>query len=700
MSAATDGMEEIVREFLAESAEGLDRLERDLVELEHDPTSRPRLAEIFRAVHTLKGSSGMLGYPKLELVAHAGESLLGGLRDGKLALNPALAGGLLAMVDALRALLGAIERTGSEGIDDYGGVVRSLEELLHSPAVQVAAADAVHDGAANGLGSENTTSGSTIRVDVSLLDRLMDLAGELVLARNQTLRLAASQADGAMLSAAQRLKRVTSDLQDAVIKARLQPIGSIWNKFPRLARDLALACGKRVIVEMEGAETELDRALLEAIKDPLIHILRNAIAHGIETPEQRTRAGKTAAGHLRFRSFHLEGRVHVEVSDDGAGIDLDRVRRRALERGLITPEQAGGLSEQQLARLAFVPGFSTAETVTNVSGRGVGLDVVRTNVEKMGGAVDLQSVTGEGVALHIIIPLTLAILPVIIVSSGGQRFAIPQANLIAVARLERGMGASSIERVCGAPVFRLRDGLLPLCFLDQELYLKSSCADGLHIVVLQASAGQFGLVVDAVHDTEEIVVKPLGPQLKGLVCFAGAAILGDGQVVLILDVAGLAQRAGVVAGPRVPPTSEAAEAKETSDEATGNWLVFRGTTGSRLALPLSAVARLEEIPAEHIERSAGQEVVQYCGEILPLLRVSKLFHEPEQEGGLLQVAVLRESGVGVGLVMDRIEDIVEAVVDLRRDGLSDLVEGTAVIQDRVADVLNLKNVLARGRRAC
>ncbi len=696
MSATTDGMEEIAKEFLAESAEALDRLERDLVELEHDPTSRRRLAEIFRAVHTIKGSSGMLGYSRLESVAHAGESLLGGLRDGTLALNPSLTSGLFAMVDALRALLGAIERTGSEGIDDYSRVVCSLEELLRGPAAPVATEGAVHNVAVDGLWSKHTDAGGTIRVDVGLLDRLMDLAGELVLVRNRAQRLAASQADSAMLNAAQRLKRVSTDLQDAVIKARLQPIGSVWNKFPRLARDLALSCGKQVMVEMEGSETELDRALLEAIKDPLTHILRNAIAHGIETPQHRTCAGKTGAGHLRCRAFHREGRVHVEISDDGAGISLDRVRRRALEQRRITLQQAANMGERQLLDLVFAPGFSTAETVTRGSGRGVGLDVVRTNIEKIGGAVDLQSVAGEGTALHITIPLTLAILPVLIVSSGGQRFAIPQSNLIEVARLEGGLETSSIEQVCGAPVFRLRNGLLPLCFLDRELHLESSGADSLHIVVLQAGASQFGLVVDAVHGTEEIVVKPLGSQLRGITCFAGAAILGDGQVVLILDVAGLAEMTVVVAGPFMPPASAAAQTKETSDEAASSWLVFVGTAGSRFALPLSAVSRLEEIPAEHIERSAGQEVVQYRGEILPLLRVSALFHEPEPDRKLLQVAVLRQSGVGVGLVMDRIEDIVEAVVELRRDGRSDLLEGTAVIQGRVADVLNLKNVLARG----
>jgi two-component system, chemotaxis family, sensor kinase CheA len=695
MSAATDGMEEIVREFLAESAEGLDQLEHHLVELERGPNSHERLAEIFRAVHTLKGSSGMLGYPRLESVAHAGESLLGSLRDGKLALSPELISRLLSMVDTLRGLLRAVERTGSEGTGDYAGVVRSLEELLQGAAAPAAAAEDVHDVPADGLGGEKTAAGGTIRVDLGLLDRLMDLAGELVLASNQVLGCVSAQNNGANVHATQRLKRVTSDLQHAVMKARLQPIGSLWKRFPRLARDLALACGKQVTVEMHGSETELDRGILEAIGDPLTHMVRNAVAHGIETPEQRVRAGKTAAGRLSLRASHQEGRVHIEISDDGAGINLEAVRRRALEKGLITPEQSAKMGERELANLIFLPGFSTAERVTNVSGRGIGLDVVRANIEKIGGVVELRSVTGKGTALHFVIPLTLAIVPALIVSSAGQRFAIPQANLVEVAQLQR---ASSVGHVCAAPVYRLRDRLLPLCFLDRELHLEPSGADGLQVVVVEVGGGQFGLVVDAVHHTEEIVVKPLGTQLGVIAWFAGAAVLGDGQVVLILDVTGLARMARVVAVPRVRPPDNAVASNNANEASVPKWLVFPGTAGSRFAVPLSSVVRLEEIPADRIEHSAGCEVVQYGGEILPLLRISRLFHEPEQEGKLLSVAVIREAGSSAGLVIDRIEDIVEEMVELRHDGRNDLLEGSAVIRQRVADVLNLKHVLARAER--
>jgi len=630
--AASD-MDEIIRDFLVESTEELDLIESRLIELDQDCHSPEKLAEIFRAVHTLKGSSGMLGYAKLGSVAHAGESLLAALRDGHLALTPALITGLLVMVDALRTSLRSIKQTGSEGDGDYVNVVSSLEGFLQYPATPLPPAGAVHDAPADGLEhGEVTSAQATIRVNVGLLDRLMDLAGELVLARNQILGFAAAQNDGANIHSAQRLKRVTAELQATVMKTRLQPIGSIWNRFPRLARDLALACGKQVIVELDGSETELDRGILEAIKDPLTHILRNAIAHGIESPERRVGAGKSPAGRVRVCAFHQEGRVCVSVSDDGAGVNLEEVQERALHRGLITPEQAVKMGEQELAKLVFLPGFSTAETVTSICGRGIGLDIVRANIEKIGGVVDLQSLGGRGTTLHFEIPLTLAVVPALVVSSAGQQFAIPQANLVEVASLQE---ACSIEQVCGAQVLRLRDRLLPLCFLGSELHLESAGTSGLCVVV-EAGGHQFGLVVNAVRNTEEIVVKPLGAQLSPIPCFAGAALLGDGQIVLILDVTGLARMAGIAASsPR--RSQDDIKPRNTRNGIVQKWLIFRGSAESRFALPLSAVVRLDKVPADRIEHSAGREVIQYGGEILPLLRVSRLFNEPEREHPFLSV---------------------------------------------------------------
>ncbi len=457
MAAAIDGMQDIIKEFLAESAEGVDVLDHDLIALEREPDSRELLREIFRAVHTLKGNSGALGYSKLESVAHAGENALSRLRDGELTLSLETANGLLAMVDALRGLLRAIEENGNEGDGDYSTVISSLsglaeragsakaDEKVRKASLPSAEADSFSKTTAleEGLKARTTratlssatckvqpenlrggaeaappqvaTSSRSIRVPVGVLDRMMNLVGELVLARNQVLHSALGYSDASLATAAQRLKSVTAGLQESVMKARMQPIGSVWNQLPRLVRDMAAQFGKQIEIEMNGSEIELDRTILEAIKDPLTHILRNAIDHGIESPGERTRTGKTAAGHVRLSAFHEGGRVHVEISDDGAGIDLARVRQRAMERGLITAEQAASMSEQAPARLVFTPGFSTTETVTNISGRGVGLDVVRTNIERIGGMVDLQSVAGQGTTLKINLPLTLAILPALIV---------------------------------------------------------------------------------------------------------------------------------------------------------------------------------------------------------------------------------------------------------------------------------------------
>jgi two-component system chemotaxis sensor kinase CheA len=726
MAVVIDGMDEIIKEFLVESTEGLDLLDRDLIALERDPSSRELLSEIFRAVHTIKGTSGVLGFPKLESIAHVGENLLSRLRDGKMTLNPALTSGLLAMVDALRQLLGEIDRNGNEGEVDYSGVVDILEKLLDhslvdapivaSPATPVGTAQTVfpstsepaaieavnvsspaspveprNDNAKDGPG----ISGSSIRVDVGLLDKMMNLVGELVLARNQILQFTSSQTDPTVLSAAQRLNLITTELQESVMKTRMQPIGNVWNKFPRVVRDLALQFGKQVEIEMEGSDTELDKTIIEAIKDPLTHILRNAIDHGIELPPDRIRAGKPAGGRLEMRAFHEGGQVNIEIADDGAGIHLERVKQRALQRGLITPEQSGRIGDRELANLVFLPGFSTAEKVSNVSGRGVGMDVVKTNIEKIGGVVDLQTVAGKGTTLKIKIPLTLAIIPALIVTSGGERFAIPQVSLLELLRIQ---GGTRIEQIHGVPVYRLRGRLLPLVFLDRVLGLpelrRREESDAINIVVLQADGHPFGLVVDGISDTEEIVVKPLGKQLKGIACFAGATIMGDGDVALILDVLGIAQMAEVASQLSDSVDAQPIVQVGQTDSGCESWLLFRSPGGRRIALPLSQVSRLEEFPAERIERSAEGEVVQYRGEIMPLIRVSKLLNESSETRDLLPVVVFSHNQRSCGLVVERIEDITDEAVEAHSGNCNGWATGSAVIQQEVTDLMDLKCVMA------
>jgi two-component system, chemotaxis family, sensor kinase CheA len=736
-----DEMDEVIAEFLVESYENLDRLDRDLVDLEQNP-SADTLAGIFRTIHTIKGTSGFLGYAKLESITHVGENLLSRLRDGELELNAEITSGLLALVDGVRQILASIEADGSEGPGDWTPLVERLAALNRlaealpfgqvaiqagktSPQAVERAVAAQRQGDPRHIGEILVEAGelqpsdvvdtlaaqgehrpsmadNNIRVDVGQLDKLMNLVGELVLARNQILQFTTNQAggglvDAGLVSTSQRLNLITTELQAGVMKTRMQPIGNVWSKFPRVVRDLAVTCGKQVRIEMDGRETELDKTIIEAIKDPLTHLVRNAVDHGIETPEARRAAGKPAEGRLLLRAFHESGQVNIEISDDGAGLDVERIKRKAVERGLVSLEHAERMSDREACQLIFVAGFSTAAQVTNVSGRGVGMDVVKTHIEKIGGSVDLQSRLGHGTTLRIKIPLTLAIIPALVVTSGGDRYAIPQVNLLELVRLDSEQARSGIETIQGARVYRLRGNLLPIVYLHEELAvdIEPNDDDALNIVVLQADDRQFGLVVEGVSDTEEIVVKPLGHQLKGLNAFAGATIMGDGRVALILDVLGIAQQARVVDEVRdralADTLDDACESKADRQEL----LLAEIGDGDRLAIPLRAVDRLEEFRTTHIERAGGTPAVQYRDRILPLVSIAGHlgFSGPasveEGEDRLLQVVVHSVGDRSVGLVVERILDIVEEVVRIQRSSPRAGVVGSAVIQSRVTEVLDV-----------
>ena len=559
--------QDVIREFLIESHENLSRLDQELVELEKRPQDTALLASIFRTIHTIKGTCGFFAFSTLERITHEAETLLSQLRDGKRKLTPSLISLVLETVDATRKVLAAIEASGEEGPERFEDIAERLRLAAQSPA------DAENQGGADStpplpaeaqgaMGSSETAEGSkpeetvvkssavadaNIRVGVGLLDKLMDLVGELVLTRNQILQFNTEREDAALNTTSQRLNLITTELQEGVMKTRMQPIGMVWNKLPRVVRDMAVALGKQIRLEMDGADTELDRTIIEAIKDPLVHLVRNACDHGIEPPEVRARAGKPPQGRLTLRAYHEGGQVNIEIGDDGGGIDVARVKQKAVERGLLRSEQAEKLSDREALNLIFLPGFSTAQTVTNVSGRGVGMDVVKSNIEKIGGVVNVFSRPGEGATVKLKIPLTLAIIPGLVIASGGERFVIPQVSLLELIRLEGDSSEKHIEHVHGTPVYRRRGSLLPIAYLNQALGLKSAeRSDAVSMVVLQAEDRQFGLVVDGINDTQEIVVKPLGKQLKGLTEYAGATIMGDGRVALILDVLGIGQSAGVL----------------------------------------------------------------------------------------------------------------------------------------------------------
>ena len=488
-------MDEVIKEFLVESYENLEQLDRDLVALEKNPSDQETLASVFRSIHTIKGTCGFLDFSKLESVTHAGETLLSSLRDGKLLLSHEITTELLSMLDAVRQIMGSIETDGGEGDADYAALIEKLVHLQetnegspaaikpepedHVSVIPLSPDERDVEGAGRPQELSDSVKGrsesrpsiaeSSIRVDVGLMDKLMNLVGELVLARNQILQFAIKQDNAAFLGTSQRLSLVTTELQEGIMTTRMQPIANVWNKFPRVVRDLAQACGKQIRIDMEGEGTELDKTIIESINDPLTHIVRNSADHGIETSDVRTATGKAVEGRISLRAFHEGGQVNIEISDDGAGIDAMKVKAKAVERGVITPEQAGVMSEREALNLVFLPGFSTAQKVSNISGRGVGMDVVRTNIEKIGGTVDIHSVLGKGTTVKIKIPLTLAIIPALLVACGGSRYAIPQVSLLELVRLEGADATTRVEMIHGAPVYRLRGELLPLVYLSREL---------------------------------------------------------------------------------------------------------------------------------------------------------------------------------------------------------------------------------------
>ena len=685
--------QDVLREFLIESNENLNRLDSEIIELEQRPGDKELLASVFRTIHTIKGTCGFLGFPLLERIAHQAENLLALLRSGERQLSERLVALILECVDAIRRILGHIESSQQEGPDEYGGLVERLNAAVTGPIPEPQSVAAPPEPERASPASE-----SAIRVDVGLLDKLMNLVGELVLARNQVLQFTAQKEDGALNATAQRLNLITTELQENVMKTRMQPIGVVWNKLPRLVRDTAHACGRLVHLDMDGSGTELDKTIIEAIKDPLTHLVRNCCDHGIETPEERTRAGKTPHGTVSLKAYHEGGQVNIEVADDGAGVDLARVKAKAIEKGLIRPEMVERMSEHELLHLMFLPGFSTAREVTKVSGRGVGLDVVRCNIERIGGVVDVSSTPGAGTVIRLKIPLTLAIIPGLVVVSGGERFLIPQASLLELIRIERD-SAGKIERVHGTPVYRRRGRLLPVAFLNDVLGLKAASEeDVVNIVVLQSEDHQFGLVVDGIKDTQEIVVKPLGKQLKGLSVYAGATIMGDGRVALILDVLGVGQRSGVLADRESQSRTESQTIGAGGNEKQ-RILLFRDGTFERLAVPLALVARLEEFPQSMVERAGGRHVVQYRGGILKMVSLASIL---EPDAGAVaavtrdpvQAIVFADGSRSLGVMVDQILDIVEEAVSVRQSVKRPGLLGSAVIGKQVTDFLDLRALIA------
>ncbi|MCD6035016.1 MAG: hybrid sensor histidine kinase/response regulator [Rickettsiales bacterium] len=707
-------MDELITDFLTETVEGLAKLDNDLILLEKSPQDQQLLGNIFRVMHTIKGTCGFLGLSRLEVVAHAGENVLGKIRDKALHASPKAITLILEVVDAIKFIVDGLSATGKEpeGEDsELIGRVNAHAEgkdqadtgmISLAPAAPVVAAESEH-AVAESKKKEAITAAAvpettaiqpqqSLRVNIDVLEQLMQQASELVLTRNQLLQIGRTSQDSSFHVPLQRLNHITSELQDVVMKTRMQPVGNAWAKFPRLVRDLSNELHKNIELVMAGEETELDRQLLEYIKDPLTHMVRNSADHGIDTPEERKAAGKSEKGTITLDAYHESGHIVIRIADDGRGLNVERIKAKILEKGLASPEELASMSAKQIQYFIFHAGFSTAATITSVSGRGVGMDVVRTNIEKIGGNIDMQSVQGKGTTFLIKIPLTLAIMPILIVEAGGERFGIPQLGVLEMVRT----GPHSehhIEMINGAQVLRLRNRLLPLISLREalkmapapELTTEELAKKKVYIVVCQVGNSYFGIAVDKVFDTEEIVVKSVAPVLRHINVYAGSTILGDGSVIMILDINGISGKVGNMDIGQQTGLAEQHDATEEAHDFT--LLMFRSGEGAPKVVPLEVVSRLEKIDLSKIELSAGIPLLQYRG---GLMRVVSLDGEPlDVKPEIREIIVFVDEDKVMGMVVDQIEDIVTCHMDTRLSSGKEGFLGSPVVQGVTCELIDV-----------
>src|SRR5712664_3263209 len=756
-------MDDLLREFLTETNESLDTVDNQLVRFEQDPNNAKILDNIFRLVHTIKGTCGFLGLPRLEALAHAGETLMGKFRDGMPVTADAVTL-ILSSIDRIKEILGGLEATETEPEGTDQDLIVKLQEMVErgmqamaAPVAPAPAASppAVEQGtlvpqilerqlrpgevsldelerafretaaevapplapaarpapqpkqdaappteakmaakktAVDPDASENSIANQSIRVNVDTLEHLMTMVSELVLTRNQLLEISRRNDDTEFKVPLQRLSNVTAELQEGVMKTRMQPIGNAWQKLPRIVRDLAGELHKQIELEMHGADTELDRQVLDLIKDPLTHMVRNSADHGLETPAERAAAGKPEQGTIRLSAYHEGGHILICIADNGRGLNTERIKAKAVASGLVSEADLEKMTEAQIHKFIFAPGFSTAAAITSVSGRGVGMDVVRTNIDQIGGTIDVKSVAGEGSSVTIKIPLTLAIVSALIVEAAGDRFAIPQLAVVELVRA-RANSEHRIERIKDTAVLRLRNKLLPLMHLKKLLKIddgSSSDPENGFIVVTQVGSQTFGIVVDGVFHTEEIVVKPMSTKLRHIDMFSGNTILGDGAVIMIIDPNGIAKALGAAGAVGHEIADENAAMRASAAEQLTSLLVFRAGTSQPKAVPLGLVTRLEEIAADKIELSNGRYMVQYRDQLMPLVQMDGV---SVQTSGTQPILVFADDGRSMGMVVDEIIDIVEERLHIEVAGSADGILGSAVIKGQATEVIDVGHFL-------
>jgi len=747
-------MDDLLREFLTETNESLDTVNVELVRFEQDPNNAKILDNIFRLVHTIKGTCGFLGLPRLATLAHSAETLMGKFRDGMPVTEEAVTI-ILATIDRIKEILDKLEETQAEpegsdedlisqldrmvvqglaaaaapapapaaapaapaqaplivqtlerplkpgevSLDDLERAFRETPGPEKAPAPKPAAkpapkSDAAAANAAGDDKSESKLAAQSIRVNVDTLEKLMTMVSELVLTRNQLMEMARRQTESEFKVPLQRLSNVTAELQESVMKTRMQPVGNAWQKLPRVVRDLAAELGKSIDLEMHGAETELDRQVLDRIKDPLTHMVRNSADHGLESPQDRLAKGKPEKGTIRLSAYHEGGHIIMEIADDGRGLDIHKIKEKAIARGLAGAAEIEKMTEAQIQRFIFAPGFSTAEKITNVSGRGVGMDVVISNIDQIGGSVDVKSIPGEGSIFTIKIPLTLAIISALIIEAGGERFAIPQLAVIELVRVKNNT-EHRIEHIKDTPVLRLRNKLLPLIHLGRLLKLDSKTAEGEvetgFIVVTQIGSRMFGIVVDGVFHTEEIVVKPMATKLRHISTFSGNTILGDGSVIMILDPNGVAEAVGGSTQSAMHGMEHADGAESGHGQNKTSLLVFRAGSHETKAVPLALVTRLEEVEAKKIEMSNGRHLLQYRGQLMPLICVNDAVKI--KNDGTQSLLVFADGARCMALVVDEIVDIVEDNLNIEIPSEQPGILGSAVIKGEATEIIDVAHYL-------
>ena len=729
-----ENFDEILTEFALEAREILDQLDSDFVLLEASPTDKKLIGNIFRGLHTLKGSSGFFSFKRLEKISHAGESLLGKIRDGQLSLDLNKSNVLLQMIDVLRIIIESIEKNKAEPagedtalISSIGNLSRGNEEIIIDNVSAHVAADlnqAIPDATIHHADvseaevsinlsvnenlntppaqeiQETQENNTPVRINLDTLDKLMNLASEMVLARNRLLPFADNSADLQFTNTVHSIDLLTLELQERMMKMRMQSISHVWSKFPRLIRDAANQTNKKVTLIQNGADTEIDRSLLDGIRDPLMHIIRNSVDHSIEEPDVRVRKGKPETGQIVLNASHQNGMILIEVSDDGAGINLELIKQRAIERKLISPETASQLSKSELIDLIFQPGFSTKEAVTSLSGRGVGMDVVKTNITNIGGTIEITSEPDLGTQIQLKIPLTLAIIPALFITCADQVFSIPENRIIELVKLSPKSQADAFQNFHGIPVFKLRNQLLPLIYLDQVLELKSAGSppdDDIYIVLLQSGPTYFGLAVASVDNIQDIVVKPLGGTLNDIPYFAGATIMGNGRVSLILDIDNIALHSGFTAQDLSTLNKEKLLDTNPPVEMMGI-LVFEIAGLERMAIPLDRLRHIDMLDMDQIQMQGDKEVIYLNKELFYVVQLNQFVNGADTQYVSKSKVVPALTCVSnqrlYSLLVEHVVEIIQVPKQLIASATPQKgIEGYAIWNDRVINVLDLDEIL-------